>query len=610
MRRVALFVVLSVLASLLASQAPASADPWSITLTVNDSSLKTGESATLTATANQSVSGTQQIKIYRADGSHQKSCSYASVCTLTISYSTTPRTYIAYVAGQGAASPPPDIVATSETVTVSPEPWILTLSTDKTVLSTGEAATVTATANQNATSTLNILIYNNVTGQHVKSCSVALTCSFTTSVGVAPRSFRAYAAPWASQAPPAGAMGSSNIVYVTRAPWSVALAPDQQGVLTATVSQSVSGGPYLTQIYDTTTNTRIKSCSTGTVCQASSWNSQHEYVAYVGSTSTTAPPAVYAAVSTGWGDVEGLSIDQLTIALAAFPLSELCLYVGAAPGTNVPNSSLNAEAAICAEASMAGKTVAQFLADLAAAGYGTAVVWWTLHQLTGPEGTILAPDLAPEPNPLGAGTSLPPATLPPVWGIDDLVIDVMELELNSGNDEASVRVGMISCVWYVSAAPSFGSDPAQDCRTRPIFLSGSDVASATTHDIEALTGNAAWAQLNYERGATKPGQGWYSSLYPCVTPAPSGMSCDEYPFFASEQGGGASTPLPSLKYIDSAENSRQGGKYGNFVVACHLATGTPGPSGLSTGGDAFLAIPISPSLNIETFRLCNEGGTG
>lgn len=611
LRRVVLLVVLSVLASLLAFNAPASADPFSITLTVDDSSLKTGESATLTATANQPVSATQQIKIYRTDGSHQKSCSYGSVCTLSVAYSTSPRTYVAYVAGQGTANPPPDLAATSGTVTVSPEPWTLTLSTDKTVLTTGETATVTATANQNATPTLNILIYNNVTGQHAKSCSYGSTCLFTTSVSVDPKSFRAYAAPWASQAPPSGAMGTSNIIYVTRAPWSVTLAPDPQGVLTATTNQAVSGGPYLTQIYDTTTNSRIKSCSTGTVCQASSWNQQHEYVAYVGSNSTTAPPAVYAAVSSGWGEVEGLSIDALTLALAAYPLSQICEELTFAQGTHTLNSSVNDQALMCNGAVVAGKPLPQFLADLAAAGLGGASVWWVLHNLTGSDGAVVAPDVAPEPDTSPNPNPMPaPPILGPAWPWEDLSTQIQLQNAFLTEDEADTVTQ--ACTWYVAAAEQ---RPDQDCVDRPIFASGrTDVFDATQHDEDALVFDwPLWVFQNYELGSAKSNQGWATGKCPGKLDT---QDCDEFPFLATEQGGPLANPYPNLAGVDSTQNQLQGFLYGrnspvnggpSFRVKCNLQTGTPGgPGENSTGGTAFLLVPLPAEAEIPTLRICND----
>lgn len=84
------------------------------------------------------------------------------------------------------------------------------------------------------------------------------------------------------------------------------------------------------------------------------------------------------------------------------------------------------------------------------------------------------------------------------------------------------------------------------------------------------------------------------------------MQCDEFPFFSSEQGGPLATPTPHVQYIERIDNTRQGGFYSAFIRACELRTGTPQEGANSTGGTAFLVIPLMPALHIPTFWLCNR----
>jgi hypothetical protein len=147
-----------------------------------------------------------------------------------------------------------------------------------------------------------------------------------------------------------------------------------------------------------------------------------------------------------------------------------------------------------------------------------------------------------------------------------------------------------------------GDDGLSECESLPIFASGSDVPSATEHDLKALSAQPQWVKLNYESSAAKEERGekrgWYEGLGGCAGTRPESNSCDEYPFFATQQGGEAATPTPSLEYISSTDNSYQGSLYGGFVSSCKM------PERIATDY-ALLAIPLAPSLHIPTVSLCN-----
>lgn len=100
-----------------------------------------------------------------------------------------------------------------------------------------------------------------------------------------------------------------------------------------------------------------------------------------------------------------------------------------------------------------------------------------------------------------------------------------------------------------------GDDGASECKKQPIFASGSDVPSATEHDLKALALEPGWVKLNYESVAAKKEKGeergWYEGLGGCSGARPEGEQCDEYPFFATEQGGPGGKPTPNLEYINA-----------------------------------------------------------
>jgi hypothetical protein len=175
-----------------------------------------------------------------------------------------------------------------------------------------------------------------------------------------------------------------------------------------------------------------------------------------------------------------------------------------------------------------------------------------------------------------------------------------------------------------------GQSADDACRSLPILLTGSDYPEVQQHIIEALLtpsgplgtahSNPAWVELNYEYGQGKtdvqnpgwPGsiRSWYNSADPpngikrgeCVTKL-SGQSCDEYPMWATEQGGPWATVPPNLKQIASDQNMYWGlGPYNQLRLQCGLKTGADNPNGTgptlrtnSSGGSPFLSIPL-PTL--------------
>jgi hypothetical protein len=157
-----------------------------------------------------------------------------------------------------------------------------------------------------------------------------------------------------------------------------------------------------------------------------------------------------------------------------------------------------------------------------------------------------------------------------------------------------------------------GDKSLTNCSSLPIFISGQDVREAADHDLAALgvttnqwmAGQATspdWVQLNYRPAPQTPGSpSWKRNLWPC-TQTQSSQNCDEYPFYASLQGGGQANPLPNLEPIDGPQNQLQGSLYYNaFAVPCGLVAGQ------AAGGPApFLAVPLPDGINLNTMAVCN-----
>jgi len=223
---------------------------------------------------------------------------------------------------------------------------------------------------------------------------------------------------------------------------------------------------------------------------------------------------------------------------------------------------------------------------------GGAAVWWWLH--SGTPGIAPPPSPGPETQPpTGTGAPLPPVRpLPVAWPVQELANEL--IERNPDLDPAYAPDVAAECLVRASVI----GNAFQECKRLPIFASGSDVPSATLHDLSALTHrNPAWVQLNYVPSTGKLGDGWQTRQAECQPPE-GGKQCHEFPFFATQQGGpppeGAVRPLLGL--IDAFDNQSQGGKYGRtFIKGCSVQPDDP-----------FLVVPLHPSLGVPTQALCND----
>lgn len=133
-------------------------------------------------------------------------------------------------------------------------------------------------------------------------------------------------------------------------------------------------------------------------------------------------------------------------------------------------------------------------------------------------------------------------------------------------------------------------------------MSGSDVAAATLHDLKALAVEPGFVRQNYESAEAKKekvsNRKWYEGVGACAAERPVGDQCDEFPLWATQQGGPPSPPT-SLEYINAVDNEAQGSLYGNFVTICKMAE-------RSETNYAFLWVPVPPSLGVPTIKnLCN-----
>jgi len=282
-------------------------------------------------------------------------------------------------------------------------------------------------------------------------------------------------------------------------------------------------------------------------------------------------------------------IDDVDLALLASMFAnaeDICTKLLVYPGTHSmqPPSSLSDEYRVCESSRTAGKTGIELLRAIAAGVTAYGALHFLQREAERP---------TPAPGTETAEDSEAPQPVPgPVLGDVQSVASALMARSSRLTQQQADRIAR-QCTWLGNHK---GINSYRECRDKPIFASGSDVPEATNHDLTALARTPTWVELNYRPRSDNPSaEGWYSGDSRCAsTGGTTGRSCDEYPFFSTQQGGGLASPSPSLRAIDATDNSRQGGSYGAFTTSC-----LGGQS-----GRAFLGVPIPPSAGIPTQRIC------
>lgn len=122
----------------------------------------------------------------------------------------------------------------------------------------------------------------------------------------------------------------------------------------------------------------------------------------------------------------------------------------------------------------------------------------------------------------------------------------------------------------------------------PIFMPGGDTPETTEHIVAALQSRPDWSVLTRaEHPDSTTNREWYEGDPRCPSQLGDALTCDEYPFFTSRQGG---PPDASLKNVPGWEQNKQGGFLGSFYRACGIMY-----------GDDYAVVPM-PELAMTTFK--------
>jgi hypothetical protein len=319
-----------------------------------------------------------------------------------------------------------------------------------------------------------------------------------------------------------------------------------------------------------------------------------------GAVGVSSPQPVVAASTAGVEirDVgQQVDIDQLAAALVAAGVTtqEVCAATVVYPGSHLAGSSLADHTVACeTAAAVSGASMRSVLAAMMKAGGGAVVAFIAMEFVADGSKPASTPSWVGSPSLPTTPRPVPPSLPTNIWKLPRAAYGLAQ---QNGLDTQTARTVVEQCLKYVTNSLA-SSDPYKECSSTPIFMSGrSDVPEATQHDVEALATYPGWVQLNYRPAAENPSsRSWYASDPVCAA-ATSGQNCDEYPFFATEQGGGNALPRPSLKAIDGVQNQQQGRLYSSFLATCGVQS-----------GDKFLAVPLpetQPAL--PTLAICNAG---
>jgi RHS repeat-associated protein len=287
----------------------ASVSPTMVSLASNKSTFIAGQTFTLTATTDVSVqlSGSSIEIVDQSTYTTLKTCVSGKVCSVSTGFATgDPHVYVARVAS-----------LSSDAVTVSREPWSITLTSSRDDLIAGQKALLTATANQSVTGTdgaFTIDIFDITAGTRLKSCAVGKVCAvYGSPFYIDDEHAHNYVAAIVSTGTASSLSEASDVqavsdeIQVIRKNWQLTLVNSQQtlsagesvvSTLTADQNVGLTNGKYAMYIVDMNSGNVKARCSTGTVCRTTStWaGAEHGYAIY-GFVAAMGDPQTYAELT-------------------------------------------------------------------------------------------------------------------------------------------------------------------------------------------------------------------------------------------------------------------------------------------------------------------------
>jgi hypothetical protein len=146
------------------------------------------------------------------------------------------------------------------------------------------------------------------------------------------------------------------------------------------------------------------------------------------------------------------------------------------------------------------------------------------------------------------------------------------------------------------------------CKSKRVFLPGSDVLKAAQHKMDAISGAGTQNGQTVAAGkvlltfvppgdSRRPSPQWYESMPECQGNSIL-MHCDEYPYRSTMDGG---RDRAALKLVNAPDNRNEGTLLQSFYQKCTFVS-----------DDQFLVIPLegrtdSPASGLNTQAWCGPG---
>lgn len=377
--RTAQFIASVIVASLLLTLLPPGPDayaadpPTYVTLTSSSPTAVAGTSLSLTASTNTSLSSSHGLRTYiikEDTGQILHSCASTN-CSTIVTYDSFPGSFFAVLATHTASithyNQITGIIHQTGAISITRAPWTVTLTTDKTVVSAGERASMHIALNQSisgSSGTVAAGIFNVSSGALLDSCTLGTTsCTYSVPLLTGPHIQikaavydRALNGANLADIPTAQIYAESNIVPLSRKPWEISLSgdthfePRERIDFHVIANQNIghNNSPYKVHILDVTipdpgqpdTRGHVSRCSLGYECHpdTGSWvtSQPRQYQAFVDSAYAPNSPDefedlqassnIITVLPLDW-DVS-LAYDEVTRKFTATPNREMDLYSG------------------------------------------------------------------------------------------------------------------------------------------------------------------------------------------------------------------------------------------------------------------------------------------
>ena len=180
---------------------------------------------------------------------------------------------------------------------------------------------------------------------------------------------------------------------------------------------------------------------------------------------------------------------------------------------------------------------------------------------------------------------------------------------------ATLKTAADECIALLDRLPTPTAAAADECEAKPILVPGGAPGlgqQAALHDSAVLAQVPDWVRLQWMLGVQKAASGvrsgWYTKK---MCTASTGQHCDEFPFYATVEGGPAAyqRTILVLQPVRSADNTAEGTAFRQMTdpTTCGMVSATAAGGPAPDGRSDFLVVPL-PDVVVPSFYVCGASG--